>query len=558
MTLAPSSVAAQDPAPFALDEFGRVVKDGWGATTPGGQYILEGNPTDFGVNATGTIALPRKQRSVFLPDVTALNLASSVRVKVDKRATGGPQFIFLTVRRMPGGDSYVARLRVRPNGKLSVRPGTLIDGQVTLLGRETRVPNLKLIPDHFIFLKVQATGTNPTFLSIRAWAYGSPEPPGWHSSMSDATPGLQQAGAVGVRVSAKAGVNNWPFRFDFDDFRASAIDGGSGPPPPPPATPPSGDLIYWGAYVKGDTYGLASDPPWDWKAVDLFEQHAGKRMSILHFGQPWYHAGAYQSFPTGAMERIRTRGYIPLLMWGSWDYCCGPSQPQFKLSTITSGAHDAYLVQWARDAKAWGKPFFLGLDVEMNGWWHYPWSEDLNGNQKGDFVKMWRHVHAIFEMEGATNVTWVWNPNVVVPASRPLSRWYPGHEYVDWVAADGYNWGSAGGKQWQSFAEVFGYTYDQLQILAPAKPVMIGQFASSEHGGNKANWITDALTEQLPQAFPEIKAVLWFNWNAGDPSLTWPIESSAAAQNAFANGIRSSYYSDGNYSDLNISPIPPP
>ena len=54
---------------------------------------------------------------------------------------------------------------------------------------------------------------------------------------------------------------------------------------------------------------------------------------------------------------------------------------------------------------------------------------------------MWRHVHDIFEQEGANEyVIWVWAPNRIdkLPAptcARPqyLQRCYPGDEYVDWV-----------------------------------------------------------------------------------------------------------------------------
>ena len=36
----------------------------------------------------------------------------------------------------------------------------------------------------------------------------------------------------------------------------------------------------------------------------------------------------------------------------------------------------------------------------MNGWW-WPWSEQLNGNNPGEFVAAWRHVHDIFVQQHA-------------------------------------------------------------------------------------------------------------------------------------------------------------
>ena len=78
---------------------------------------------------------------------------------------------------------------------------------------------------------------------------------------------------------------------------------------------------------------------------------------------------------------------------------------------MIAGTHDAYIREFAEDARDWGHPFFLRFNWEMNGNW-FPWSEGVNGNQPGEYVAAWRHVHDIFTEVGATNATWVWCPNV--------------------------------------------------------------------------------------------------------------------------------------------------
>lgn len=64
------------------------------------------------------------------------------------------------------------------------------------------------------------------------------------------------------------------------------------------------------------------------------------------------------------------------------------------------------------------------------------------GHQWVAFRALWRHVHAVFEDEGATAVEWVWCPTnwAFAPRSRrdPLT-WYPGDDVVDWLCADGYS-----------------------------------------------------------------------------------------------------------------------
>jgi beta-mannanase len=141
----------------------------------------------------------------------------------------------------------------------------------------------------------------------------------------------------------------------------------------------------------------------------------------------------------------------------------------------------------------------LRFNHEMNGWW-FPWAEGrtstgvVNGNSPGDYVKAWRHVHDIFTRVGATNVSWLWSPNIVAVNTNyaDLASVYPGDAYVDWTGVDGYNWGTSDPDfDWQSFADVFGDIYPKL--AAKGKPIIIGEMASDEVGGSKAQWIDDII-----------------------------------------------------------------
>jgi hypothetical protein len=304
--------------------------------------------------------------------------------------------------------------------------------------------------------------------------------------------------------------------------------------PPFPAAAASNSSVYWGAYLVGS--------PADTTQMDALESRVGKKASLEMMGQPWMMNGQYQAFPAAYLQKIRDRGTIPVLDWGSSDLCCGTAQPNFSLANIANGAHDPFLIQWAQASKAWGHPFFIRFDAEMNGWWR-PWSEQLNGNQPGDFARAWRHVVDVFRAQGATNVTWVWCPNLEYNGSVPFSQLYPGDAYVDWTCLDGYNKGSSS----VGFASLFGQSYTDLVKLAPSKPVMIGETSSFEYSGAKAAWITDALGTQLPQRFPQVKAFVWFNWRIAENGgwSDWEIESSASSQAAFKSAIGSSYYLGG-------------
>ena len=282
-----------------------------------------------------------------------------------------------------------------------------------------------------------------------------------------------------------------------------------------------GPTIYWGARVGGAPYGPGfGDAPFDPRSLSLFEQHAGKGVSLLLWGQPWFIDGQPQPFDTASFEAVRLHGTLPILDWSPWDLGAGGAadQPDFQLSDVISGRYDAYIRQWATAAAAWGHPFFLRFCHEMNGTW-YPWSEDANGNSRGQFVQAWRHVHDIFQSAGADNVTWLWSVNEIESYDGiPMAELYPGPAYVDWTGLSGYNWGNgARGDIWRSFAGAFRKSYAKVLAVAPGKPLMIAETGSSEKGGSKAAWIRDALDVQLPQTFPAVKGLVW--WNRADGRL---------------------------------------
>jgi hypothetical protein len=211
------------------------------------------------------------------------------------------------------------------------------------------------------------------------------------------------------------------------------------------------------------------------------------------------------------------------------------------LKSIANGDQDAYVRQYAKGAAAWGKRYYIRLMQEMNGDW-FPWGRGVNGNTASDFVHAWRHVVDIFEQEGATNVKWVWCPNVRYGSNYPFADLYPGSSYVDWVCLDGYNWGSdphLGQPAWQSFGSIFGSTYNQLTNLAPGKPMMIGETASTENGGNKASWILKTFLQDVPD-YPAIKSVIWFNDPDGPSDFR--VNSSPESLDAFRQVVSSSLW----------------
>jgi hypothetical protein len=312
--------------------------------------------------------------------------------------------------------------------------------------------------------------------------------------------------------------------------------------------------IYWGARMDGDVALMEQPPsqvrgdaPWTAETWNLFESHAGKQASIVHFGQPspWL-----QKFEPGPFELTRARGAVPMVSIGSGE------TPFSELEE--GGAKEGALRNWAKEvATEYSKPFFLRWDWEMNliSAPDIPWAS-IARSSPGAFVRAWRNFRRIADEEGATNITWVWCPNVSYPGSTSLASLYPGNAYVDWLCMDGYNRGTNPLQPdiWKSFGQIFQGSYDELtssDFPGNQKPLMIGETASTEVGGSKSEWIDEALSQEVP-SFKRIKALVWFNWNIlkGSSRWDWPIESSVNATKAFAIDVSSPLYATNTFSNL--------
>src|SRR5215203_2508553 len=298
---------------------------------------------------------------------------------------------------------------------------------------------------------------------------------------------------------------------------------------------------YFGALVSGETYGGTGHAPNNAEAWNLFERHAGKKVAILNQNQQWV------TWDKGEMDATSARGDIPLVTMGL--------PGEVSLADVAAGNQDAAIKKWAQDAKAWGHPFLLAPWWEMNGAW-YTWG------RSADFVPAWRRFHDLVVGQGASNVTWTWLVNSVwSDTESDPSPYYPGDAYVDWTAIDSYNWGLnlIQPDRWITPTQTLSPTLKIVREVAPTKPVAIVESASSELGGNKANWIQEMLTNYLP-LHPEIKAYLWFNWpvEQGGGRFDWPIESSAPAQQRFREAIQGSLFRGGPVALPNLTKVPPP
>lgn len=270
--------------------------------------------------------------------------------------------------------------------------------------------------------------------------------------------------------------------------------------------------LQWGAFVGP---GVVDGP--------AFEEKIGKTMTHQAMFVHW---GNEREFPLYLKDSLR--GKTLVIFWEAMDYNDGSAeQPAFSYKAILRGDWDTYFETFANQAKEYGNPVILIPFEEMNGAW-YPWSGFTNGNTPEEHIAAYRYVHGFFR--DTPNVLFGWAVNDDSDpdtAENAIEKYYPGNAYVDIVGINGFNFDDP----WESFDEIFGPALGTLR--AYGKPVFIFSMACAD-GPQKAAWIRDALTVQIP-LHPEIAGWMWFNENK---ERDWRIWSDEASLQTFREALQ--------------------
>ena len=274
-------------------------------------------------------------------------------------------------------------------------------------------------------------------------------------------------------------------------------------------TPSSGKIVppkngtWVGTYQEATGTRLVKQS----RVLDL-ETVLGRKEDVDHIYEGWQ-----APFPGWRETWDNLNGRVPFVSWA-----------KASTAAVNSGRYDGMIRQRAADVKAAGYPMLLEWFWEMDG--HR--NRHVAGSP-ASFIAAWRRIHGIFDRAGVTNVSWVWCPNAWGFTTGEAQKFYPGDAYVDWICANGYNWGPARqGDEWRSFQWIFQSFYDWASTRG--KPLMIGEFGVLERRpGDKAQWLKDAAAT-LKTQFTGIKAVVYFDVKK---RYNWRLSTSASATSAF-------------------------
>ncbi len=106
-------------------------------------------------------------------------------------------------------------------------------------------------------------------------------------------------------------------------------------------------------------------------------------------------------------------------MWmvGKWDVA----------KKAGNGDYDKVITKYSAWAKSVKRPIYLRIGYEFDG--------PHNELEPEEYVRAYRHIVDLMREKGVDNVAFIWHSYASKPfKDYPLSTWYPGDNYVDWVA----------------------------------------------------------------------------------------------------------------------------
>jgi len=204
------------------------------------------------------------------------------------------------------------------------------------------------------------------------------------------------------------------------------------------------------------------------------------------------------------LDALWNKGYISFVNLGStyeasaWDV--GDNCPiAFSLNQIITGECDSAIQKMADLYYQWlalggGRRAMIAPLQEMNGVW-ISYGEEPNTSE--EYKIAYRHILDIFTQRGITRdqIWWVFAPNAYNDPgdyAREFENYYPGDNVVDIVGFSSYNYGycpqiNPDWWTWERYPKIFEPYVVRMQAMAPSKPIIIAETASSAFFGVDGN-----------------------------------------------------------------------
>lgn len=250
--------------------------------------------------------------------------------------------------------------------------------------------------------------------------------------------------------------------------------------------------------------------------VSTLEQKIGRKLAINLRYVPW----DFSHWSTFSAD-IKA-GRVPLISWSA--------APKTTAAAIASGKQDATLKRAAAALKVVGGQVLLRPFYEFD----QPKGHPRYIGTSSQVIAAWRHTFMVFHNAGATNVKFVWCPMSFDFSRGVAQRFWPGRYYVNWVAADGYNFPN---QKWRTFGQIFSAAYSFA--VSAGKPMMAAETASPATDPRTPGWMVGAA--QWIQAHPDFKAVSYFD-SVSPKGFNFRLTAPASVLSAYRAWGKRSYF----------------
>lgn len=218
-------LAVAPPSPvLASDTFSRTTANGWGAAETGGPWTISSTPSRYSVSggAARVSVAAGSGPNAYLTGISSTATSFTSVLATDKPASGSGLYMSYSPRRVVGVGAYVAKVRLTSTGQVYVEPmrvNSAGGGEVSLQPA-LLVPALSYVVGDQLYVRVEASGVNPTLLRAKVWKVGTTEPTAWQRSVTDATAGLQAPGGFAINAYLSGSATNAPIQVIVDEVVA--------------------------------------------------------------------------------------------------------------------------------------------------------------------------------------------------------------------------------------------------------------------------------------------------------------------------------------------------
>jgi hypothetical protein len=233
---------------------------------------------------------------------------------------------------------------------------------------------------------------------------------------------------------------------------------------------PGGWMAYWGV--------PSTDGLWN--------------TEVNEWGYTQNHQELVHSFPHSVLQSA-------LWMVGKWDIA----------KKTAEGEYDHVIRDFSTWAKTVNCPIYLRIGYEFDG--------PHNELEPSEYVTAYKQVVDIIREEDVSNVAFVWHSYAAPPwEGHPLESWYPGDDYVDWVAVSlfGHMYGSDLGPDAKAVFD-FAKTHKKPVMVAESSPIY-GIF-----DGDLRSWNTWFVNYFSLAYQKNIKAISFINADWSVAPLDW-------------------------------------